>query len=121
MLLSLIPYPIRSLEEYCFNKGVGGSCGISNACKKIKLARVQSELLEGGLDTRMIRKPPPHQAKQCTSIAEACLVAMLSEVEQQLAQKDVDPLVEWYGRCESKRRVERKGLVDVCARLDACH
>ena len=88
VLLALSPHPIRSLEEYCFNRGVGGGSGATANDRKIR-DEIKPQLIEGGLDT--IRTP--FNDGKYTSIAEACLVTMLSNVERKLIQKDIDPRV----------------------------
>lgn len=88
VLLALTPHPIRSLEEYCFSRGVGGGSGATAHDRKIR-DEIKSQLIEGGLDT--IRMPS--NDGKFTSIAEACLVTMLSYVERKLIQKDIDPRV----------------------------
>jgi len=48
--------------------------------------------VEGGLDDTTSQPPTTRDGKY-TSIAEACLVAMLLDVERKLVQKDLDPRV----------------------------
>ena len=81
VILALTPYPIRSLEEYRYGQGFGG--GSTNG--------VETQLIEGGLQTIAIRTTPAHSPKKYFSIVEACLVAMLTEIERRLSQKNVDP------------------------------
>lgn len=85
VLLALTPYPIRSLEEYCFSRGAGGGGG--GGVDLPRRDRIKSQLSEGGLET--IRISTETDGKY-TSITEACLVAMLAQVERRLDQQQID-------------------------------
>ena len=94
VLLALTPFPIRSLEEYCFSRSVGGCAGGSNAHKAMRQSEIRSLLQQGGLETREIAPAPAGETtRRYFSVVEACLVAMLTEIESRLAQKDMDPRV----------------------------
>jgi hypothetical protein len=92
VLLALMPFPIRSLEEYCFSRGVGGCAGGSNSNKATRQMDVRSLLHQGGFESREILPAPVDEtARRYFSVVEASLVAMLTEIESRLAQKDIDP------------------------------
>ena len=86
VLLAMTPHPIRSLEEYCFGRGLGGGSG-ATAADKAKREHVLDQLLQGGLEIRILRMTPAHEPKKYTSIAEACLVALLNEIQSRLGKK----------------------------------
>jgi hypothetical protein len=48
-------------------------------------------LKRGGLETNVIHQTRSDETRKYFSIAEACLVAMLTKIESLLAQKDMDP------------------------------
>lgn len=90
LLLALTPHPIRSLEEYCFGRGHGGSADTADQARR---DNIQKQLEIGGLNTTVITTTPSNQVKKYTSIVEACLVAMKMETERRLTDKDINPRV----------------------------
>jgi len=58
VLLALTPFPIRSLDEYCFSQGVGGCAGGSKSNKAMRQTDVCSLLHQGGFETREMLPAP---------------------------------------------------------------
>lgn len=88
VLLALTPHPVRSLEEYCFGRGVGGGSG-ATAADRARRNDIEKQLMDGGIKTNVISTIQYETKKYC-SIAEACLVAMLEEVERRLGNEGRD-------------------------------
>ena len=75
--LALCQYPIRSLEEYAIDPKAKDD--------------ISSQLKIGGLDY-IVTPVGATDDNKYYSITEACLVAMISEIEKKLVAKGIDPL-----------------------------
>lgn len=85
--LALTTHPVRSLEEYCFRKVTSGAVRES-AESKANRDKLKAQLEEVGWNRIITPTTSPSTNRKYYSISEACLSAMLSELEIRRARRD---------------------------------